>query len=87
MSSCKRILAKARKCSISIRKQRSLCSAVRVFQKALGKGRNREGLLNGPRVSFGSDEAVLELVGVIENGTKCRWVLHFKMVQIMFCEF
>ena len=56
-----------------------------------GVGRHREGLLKGHRVSLGSDEGVLELVGVIvvqhRKLTKCHWVLHFKMVQIMFCEF
>ena len=57
----------------------------------LGKGGHREGLLKGHRVSLGSDEGVSELVGVIvvphRKLAKCHWVLHFKMVQIMFCEF
>ena len=43
VSSYKMGLAKPRKWGIvlriSVRKQRSLCSVVRVFQKALGKGR------------------------------------------------
>ena len=48
-------------------------------------------LLNGHRVSFGSDEGVWELVGVTAaqhwRRTKCHWVLHFKTVQIMLCAF
>ena len=54
-------------------------------------GGNTEQLLNGYGIFFLSDENVLYSIEVVVaqycKGTKCPWIVHFKIVNFMSYEF
>ena len=58
--------------------------------QGLAAGKNGTWLLSGCRVLFGANENVLEsemMVAQHDEHIKCHWIVHFKRVHFMSCEF